>query len=217
MNYIKGHWLLAGGVLLGILVGVWLLGVGINSLRADGAEPRDRVSGYEDEPTLGSASSPSVIDGCIDVEGIRTCYRKQAMRQATSTVCALRAPAATSTLVWGGISVRTASSSATIWDLAKASSGFATTTIIATSTIAASAQGAIAAASTTNATTTQALANIQSFAWTQESARRIIADRIFGPREYFVVGVRAGISNSDTAGTGFVPVGTCSASFQVLE
>jgi hypothetical protein len=49
---------------------------------------------------LGNASSPSVVDGCQEINGVTKCYRSVKMATATTTVCSLRSPRqATSTLV----------------------------------------------------------------------------------------------------------------------
>lgn len=67
----------------------------------------------------------------------------------TSTVCALQAPAATSTLLTGGTRFKLASTSAVVVDVAKSSTRYATSTRIGTAySIAASAQATIVASST---------------------------------------------------------------------
>lgn len=41
--------------------------------------------------SLGGASSPAVVDGCMEVNGVTTCSYQQSMRNA-STTCAFKAP-----------------------------------------------------------------------------------------------------------------------------
>jgi hypothetical protein len=73
------------------------------------------------ERPIGSASSPSVIDGCTTVEGVTKCYRAQKMATATTTVCSLRAPRnATSTLVSFTANFNLATTSASSVYIAKA-------------------------------------------------------------------------------------------------
>lgn len=96
MNYTNKNSLFAVGAAVGIVFTLWLGWIGLQNLKADGG-PGNVGSQTEEEPQLGSASSPSVVDGCMEVSGVTTCYRSASMNNA-STTCALRSPAATSTL-----------------------------------------------------------------------------------------------------------------------
>jgi hypothetical protein len=145
--------------------------------------------------TYGAVTGPDSYFPCESHNGVTTCFARQALRQATSTVCAIKSPAATSTMPIGGVRVTTASSTATIWDLARASTPFATTTAIGTAYNVAGS----------------AMADIQ--ASTSPSAG---AATVFPPNTYLVIGVRQSITAGDTAGTGSVTSGYCSATFSVI-
>lgn len=144
-------------------------------------------------PPLGSASSPSVIDGCIEVDGVTKCYRKMKMAQATTTVCALKAPTiASSTLIHLTVDATLSSTTATTVTIAKANSGFATTTIIGNQVAnAANAQFTIVASTT-------AAQNITGTATT------------FNPGQFVVVGFSGGIGT-------FSPTGTCVGEWLVVR
>lgn len=147
-------------------------------------------------PTLGGASSPSVINGCTEINGVTQCYSRVALRTATTTPCAIKSPAATSTLVLGSARLTVSSSTATVWTLAKSTTAFATTTSLGDSAVGASAQAGILA-------TTTPVTDLNDKV-------------VFGPNTYLVLGAAAGITAGDTAGTGFVPAGTCTAEFVVI-
>lgn len=126
MNYTNKNGLLAVGAAVGIVFTLWLGWIGLQSLKADGG-PGNVGSQVQEEPQLGSASSPSVVDGCMEVNGVTTCYRSASMSNA-STTCALRAPTATST-----VSLATAKFTNTFGgsfdlEIAKAANIYATTT-----------------------------------------------------------------------------------------
>ena len=119
---------------------------------------------------LGSASSPSVNGGCMDVNGVTTCYASMKANTASTTPCALRAPTmATSTLVAGSYRVASTSATATYVEIGKSVTAFATTTSLGTTNIAANVQATI------NATTTPTAMNDDK--------------TVFTPGAYFVVKV----------------------------
>lgn len=105
---------------------------------------------------------------------------------ATTTVCAFKSPSATSTLTFGSATFSVASSTATVVTLAKATSAFATTTVLNSGAIAANAQGTLFASSTT-------VVNVDGLT-------------VFAPNTYFVVGMSGGIGT-------FSPSGRCSVQF----
>ena len=92
-----------------------------------------------ERPPLGSASSPSVIDGCMEINGVMKCWQQQAMRAATTTVCAFNiGKYGTSTLLFASVAQDLASTS--IVTLAKANTEFATTTIVFEESVTANTQ-----------------------------------------------------------------------------
>ncbi len=148
------------------------------------------------DSTFGSASSPSVNGNCMDVNGVTRCSQRIAVRAATTTPCALKSPSATSTLASASVLLRTSSSTATTWTLAKSANPFATTTSLGDHVVAGSAQAAILA-------TTTATVGLND-------------KTVFGPNTYLVVSEVGGITAGDAAGTGFVPAGSCNATFEIL-
>lgn len=141
------------------------------------------------------AQSESVTDGsCYNYMGVQVCPNYATMKIATTTVCALRSPSATSTLLFGSAKFKIASSSATIVTLAKSSSPSASTTLLASSALGAGAQGTII----TMATSTNL---------------GLDSHEVFAPNTYFNVSVQAG----DIGGmTGLAASGSCNATFEVL-
>ena len=119
--------LLAGGVVIALLAG-WV-GAG---LQPDPVAPA---------PQLGALSGPDIQSPYLSVGGVRKEYRSSTL-SASTTPCALQAPAATSTLVNFGVRLSTASSTATVWTLAKATTAFATTTAFDQFSVGSGALGA---------------------------------------------------------------------------
>lgn len=111
------------------------------------------------------------------------CHRtfSVSLRTGTTTPVIQTGPSATSTATFQ-CRLDTASSTATVWTLAKTTAGiFATTTPIAPNTsVGANGKGLLTSSSTP-----------------------------FAPNEVFVLGARGGDSNGDTTPVGFVPAGTC--------
>jgi len=126
------------------------------------------------------------------VGGVEVVRKSTSIKQATTTVCAIKSPSATSTLTHAAIRVDVASSTATIFDLAKATTAFATTTALGTAhAVGAGTQDFILAS-------------------TSPAAGDAV---VLAPNSFIVFGARQGISSGDAAGTGFVPRGECQAEF----
>lgn len=142
------------------------------------------ISTVIDKPA-GAVSSPTLMSPYFSFGGVRQWARSTgSLTQATTTVCAIQSPAATSTLEMGSIQFTVSSTTASTVTLAKASTPYATTTSLGSHAVAANAQATILA--TTTATVG-------------------IGDKtIFEPSTYFVVGMAGG------TGT-FSPTGTCKA------
>lgn len=109
---------------------------------------------------------------------------------ATTTVCAIQSPNATSSLEGGGVRMTVSSTTASIVTIAKAATAFATTTLINSASVGANAQATLLAASTT-------LSSLEQ------------TNRIFAPSTWLVVGMQGG------TGT-FSPTGSCSAIFHKI-
>lgn len=98
---------------------------------------------------LGAVSGPDFFGDYFAVNDVRTFYNSKGLNQATTTVCSIKSPNATSSLVFGAIRFDVASTSATFVEIARATTAFATTTLIGTGyNIAAGAQATIVASTT---------------------------------------------------------------------
>lgn len=129
------------------------------------------------ERVVGATPSPDITSPYVNFDGVRHEFRSQVMRTATTTVCSIKSPAATSTLTFASALVGTATSAATTWTFAKnTTGGSATTTLLSTVALAAASQGTMVASTTVGVFGPSADAPI-----------------VFGPNNYLVVGV-AGVA-----------------------
>lgn len=92
----------------------------------------------------GSVSGPDLYSPYFNVNGVYRWFYKQALTRATTTPCAIKSPAATSTLFFADVNITTATTTATTWSNAFATTPYATTTLNATAfSVASGAQGAL--------------------------------------------------------------------------
>lgn len=124
---------------------------------------------------------------CVSVNGLTTCSERRGFTVATTTICAIKSPNATSSLAYTSVNFAVSSTSASVITVAKATTPFATTTGIGS-------QLSLAA----NATIMYPQYGTSSAAFQ------------FAPGQYLVVGMQGGASN-----TTFSPVGSCEATFIV--
>lgn len=152
--------LLVVGVVIALILGA--LGVSKEGV----VTIKEIATGAVSSPDLGSYA---VIGGNV-LRGGST----KSLTQATTTVCAIQSPSATSTLVTGSIKLAVSSTTAATVTIAKSANPYATTTSLGAVTIAANAQGQ-AVASTTGS-------------------------HIFSPNTYLVVGMAGGIGTFSPTG-----------------
>lgn len=143
---------------------------------------------------FGSITGPDFLYPYFSVNGVRTEYRRAGLTLATTTPCVFKSPSATSTLVYAGLTVVTASSTATNWVAAKGTTPFATTTALSRFSLSSGIQGTMVASSTSLGTAVPIVDDISTFA----------------PNTYLVWSK----SGDTPAGTGFG--GICSAAFVVI-
>lgn len=144
----------------------------------------------EGDVQLGAVSGPDSSFPCETHNGVMQCFERTKMRTATTTVCSIKSPTASSTLVSAAAHFETASSSALLIEMGKATTPYATTTLLARLSNAAGAKASVIA--TTSATA--------------------LTDGIVAPNSYINVMIAgAGGATSATA-----PVGNCQATFQVF-
>jgi hypothetical protein len=157
----------------------------------------DSDGNLETTGTITSTGDMTVGDDLIvtsteyTVGGIRYTEVRQEMASATTTVCALASPNATSTLVNATADFTVSSTSASRVTIAKATTPYATTTQIGqTIAISANAQDTILASTT---------------------AAQIGAEvAIFAPNVYTVVSMAGGVGT-------FSPTGTCTATYRDVD
>lgn len=144
---------------------------------------------------LSAVSSPDILSPYFSFGGLRHwAGHRSTMASATTTVCSIQAPAATSTLMLGSANFAIASSSATIITFARSTSPSASTTLLASSALGASAQGTMIVMATS-------------------TALGLDSHLVFPPNTYFNVSVQAG----DIGGmTGLAPTGSCAAEWVQL-
>ena len=136
---------------------------------------------------VGAVSSPDINSPYMSFGGVRSwAGHTESLTQATTTVCAIQSPAATSSLRFAGVRFTVSSTTAARITLAKALTYNSTTTSLGVADLVAGAPATVIA-STTGA----------NFA-TLDGAST------FGPNQWFVVGMSGG------TGT-FSPTGSCSA------
>jgi len=148
------------------------------------------------DPSLGAVSGPDMPFRYIGVNGLQTYYTKKALGTATSTPCSIQAPAATSTLLRTALRIGVATSTGTVWDAAKSTTAFASTTPL-----------------TKNDTLITLASGIQGTMTVSASSTDINLDNefVFAPNEWIVWKVGGTV----IAGSTFL-TGTCSAVFEVI-
>lgn len=172
-------------LVVGVLIALILGGYSVSQKGTVVVNEQGKPVGAVSSPDLGSYA---VIGGTL-LRGGAT----KSLTQATTTVCAIQSPAATSTLVAGSVKFTVSSTTASTVTIAKATTPFATTTLLRTESVGANAQATIPFASSTSVASTAA--------WALEQT-----NLTFAPNSYVVVGMAGG------TGT-FSPTGECRALF----
>lgn len=143
-------------------------------------------------PPVGAVTGPDSFFDCETHNGIQRCFTRKGLVGATTTPCAIKSPAATSTLIISELRINVGTSTATTWTAATSTTAFATTTLfVPTISLASGAQGTMTAATTT-------LSNNP--------------DNVFKPNTWLVWGV-AGINNVVDATK---LTGICQATFETI-
>lgn len=153
------------------------------------------------ERVVGSASSPSVLDGCMDVNGVTKCYKSSGLNQASTTICSFKSPSATSTLdIKSGVKITTGTTTAIALEIGKSTVYDATTTRISYVTLASGAQVTL---NTFVASTTGVYGSLGQQHTADET------DIVFAPSTYLNVKYGAALGDLN------VLVGSCKAEFLV--
>ena len=100
------------------------------------------------QPQLGAVSGPDLSSPYFSVNGVVTYQSRVTMRAATTTLCAIKSPSATSTLAVVGWQIGAGTTTAATIDLATSTTAYSTTTnLVAASSVASGANGAVSWAS----------------------------------------------------------------------
>ena len=137
-------------------------------------------------PSYGALAGPDISSPYLSWGGVADYKASASMRTATTTLCAIQSPSATSSLVMASWKISAGTTTAATIDLATSTSRFATTTnLIAGTSVASGAQG--------------------SAAWRSSGSNSVLA-----PNTYVVVKTAGAGSGGYTYG------GQCEGEFQVL-
>lgn len=146
--------------------------------------------------TLGATPGADNYNECTSQNGVQTCMYKRALATATTTPCSILSPSATSTLAFATLRTSVATSTATTWTLAKATSAYATTTRLGLFSLASGAFGTMSASTTPSGVVT-ATDDLQ----------------VIAPNTWLVWGV-AGVIDSARVSINFG--GSCQAGFRTI-
>lgn len=150
---------------------------------------RDEVVQSE-QPVFGALSSPDIVSPYFSFGGVREWAASVELRQASTSLCAIQSPAATTTLTSASLRVDFATTTAQQLEIGKATTAFATTTRLAIVSIAANASTHLVA--TTSATALQ--------------------DGIVAPYSWINAQITAGVGGA----AGNVPTGRCNVVFREI-
>lgn len=142
------------------------------------------------ENTIGGLAGPDIPSTYLKWgggHGVRLYPTSYPLKTATTTVCSIQSPLATSTLVSGGILFTTSTTTASTGAIGKASNPTATTSVLNTWSLAANEQGLFSASTTA----------------------QIGASAVFAPSEFLNFTMAGNVG-----GTTFSPVGSCHATFE---
>lgn len=146
---------------------------------------------------VGAVSSPDIMSPYFSFGGVRQwAAHKDSLNQASTTICSLQSPAATSTLLFADVKITTGTTTAVVLEMAKATTYAATTTRI---TYAPLGSGALITLNAFVASTTGAYGSLGQQHTADET------DLIFAPNTYL------NVKYGNTLGSLNVFVGSCNA------
>ncbi len=140
--------------------------------------------------TLGAVSGPSSMSNTFTFNGVTHWYASSGLITASSTICALKSPIASSTLIFGSIRFNTSTTTATFIEIAKTgTTAYATTTLLGRYSLTANQKTVI-------------------YASTTPSYNGLYDDvASFAANQYFVARMQGGV----TSKSGNAPKGKCIA------
>lgn len=93
-------------------------------------------------------TSPDIASPYVDFGGLRHWYFTGNFNQGSTTLCSFQSPLSTSTLIYASATITTGTTTALVFDIAKASTPSATTTLFGSYSVSASTLGTIVASTT---------------------------------------------------------------------
>jgi hypothetical protein len=141
---------------------------------------------------VGATPGSNIDSPDLTRNGVVTYEYRKALSRATTTVCAIRSPQATSTLVSTELKITTASSTAVVFSAAKATTAFATTTSLLEFSFGSGVQGS---------------------AYLPATSTAVDSKYVFAPNDWVVWGLE-GIADADL--TDDKLLGVCQAQFRVI-
>ncbi len=145
-----------------------------------------------DSPRVGALSSPDISSPYLSFGGVRQWAATESFVQATTSLCAIQAPAATTTLEAATARIDFSTTSVAVIEIGNATNAFATTTLLARFNMGASAT------------------NLNLVATTTATA---LVDRIVPPNSW--INVKMGTTNLGGA-AGNIPTGRCNVVFREI-
>ena len=178
---------------IGLVVVALVLGV-YNTLTT----PSEVTKTIIQKESVGAASGPILPYPYFGFGGVVRYAGSTSLNQASTTLCAIQSPAATSTLISGNVILTTGTTTAISLEVAKSSNPSATTTRLGYQVLASNAQVTLAAV--TSSTTATGGSSGSTFT--------VEPDYIFAPNTYFTA------KYGGAAGSANVLVGRCNATFE---
>ena len=174
------------------LVAVLVIVLGVAFLK-----PSNVIVQQGPQDPIGAVSGPDRSYPCESSNGVGKCFEKQSLALATTTVCAIKSPSATSTLVSANVGFTTSTTTKTVVTLAKGTTAYSTSSAVFSQTDVA----------------------INSRAYLQYRDQTASStDSVFGPSTYFVVGIQGGSGAGSAIGHSqtFSNSGACNATFELF-
>lgn len=198
------HTLIYVAVGAAILVSIVALGVGL-------AKPESNLNmqSIVDEvvyrvQNFGAAPGPDRFSQCETTNGVQHCWGSSSLRQASTTLCSIKSPAATSTLVFGSVALITGTSSATAMEIGKSTVMDATTTRLTYDSAIAGTQ-----------TLTTAVASTSQVGSLGETYTTDAQSLVFAPNTWFNVKYGGSVCGATNSAACNSFVGSCKAEFVV--
>ena len=181
-------------VLIGIIAGVISLTVSLST--------RSVQTIVKEVPQkVGALVSPDIPFNYLTVGGVTRYYGKSnSLAQATTTVCSIQSPVATSTIVSASIRFDVSSTTSSRIYIGRGANTNATTTLLQETEIAANTKGTVTASTTPTSTQGQTVDGLDDAL-------------VIPPSSYINFGMKPTEANSK--GT-FTPTGACQATFETI-